>query len=47
MSSMMVLGSGLRRMEGAPVILLHGGLGHGGNWGYQVPALVGAAIVLL
>jgi pimeloyl-ACP methyl ester carboxylesterase len=21
------------------VILLHGGLGHGGNWGYQVPAL--------
>ena len=27
--------------SGAPVILLHGGLGHGGNWGYQVPALVG------
>jgi pimeloyl-ACP methyl ester carboxylesterase len=26
--------------SGAPVILLHGGLGHGGNWGYQVPALV-------
>ncbi|RYG31896.1 alpha/beta fold hydrolase [bacterium] len=25
---------------GVPVILLHGGLGHGGNWGYQVPALV-------
>jgi pimeloyl-ACP methyl ester carboxylesterase len=25
---------------GSPVILLHGGLGHGGNWGYQVPALV-------
>ncbi len=25
---------------GKPVILLHGGLGHGGNWGYQVPALV-------
>jgi pimeloyl-ACP methyl ester carboxylesterase len=24
---------------GAPVILLHGGLGHSGNWGYQVPAL--------
>jgi pimeloyl-ACP methyl ester carboxylesterase len=24
------------------VILLHGGLGHGGNWGYQVPALVGS-----
>jgi pimeloyl-ACP methyl ester carboxylesterase len=28
--------------SGAPVILLHGGLGHGGNWGYQVPALVGS-----
>ncbi len=28
--------------SGAPVILLHGGLGHGGNWGYQVPALTGA-----
>jgi len=27
---------------GSPVILLHGGLGHSGNWGYQVPALVGA-----
>jgi pimeloyl-ACP methyl ester carboxylesterase len=26
--------------SGAPVILLHGGLGHGGNWGYQVPMLV-------
>src|SRR5687768_3319321 len=26
--------------SGASVILLHGGLGHGGNWGYQVPALV-------
>jgi pimeloyl-ACP methyl ester carboxylesterase len=26
--------------SGAPVILLHGGLGHGGNWGYQVPALI-------
>jgi len=25
---------------GAPVILLHGGLGHSGNWGYQVPAIV-------
>ena len=25
---------------GFPVILLHGGLGHSGNWGYQVPALV-------
>ena len=27
---------------GSPVILLHGGLGHSGNWGYQVPALVNA-----
>jgi len=27
---------------GPPVILLHGGLGHSGNWGYQVPMLVGA-----
>lgn len=27
---------------GNPVILLHGGLGHSGNWGYQVPALVAA-----
>jgi pimeloyl-ACP methyl ester carboxylesterase len=26
--------------SGFPVILLHGGLGHSGNWGYQVPALV-------
>ena len=26
----------------SPVILLHGGLGHSGNWGYQVPALVEA-----
>ncbi|SMF82551.1 Pimeloyl-ACP methyl ester carboxylesterase [Tistlia consotensis] len=25
--------------EGPPVILLHGGLGHGGDWGHQVPAL--------
>jgi pimeloyl-ACP methyl ester carboxylesterase len=24
---------------GKPVILLHGGLGHGGNWGYQIPTL--------
>jgi pimeloyl-ACP methyl ester carboxylesterase len=28
--------------SGRPVILLHGGLGHSGNWGYQVPALVQA-----
>ncbi len=25
---------------GAPVLLLHGGLGHSGNWGNQVPALL-------
>jgi pimeloyl-ACP methyl ester carboxylesterase len=28
--------------EGPPVVLLHGGLGHSGNWGNQVPALVEA-----
>src|SRR6202011_1320107 len=28
--------------SGSPVILLHGGLGHSGNWGYQVPPLVGS-----
>lgn len=28
--------------SGSPVILLHGGLGHSGNWGYQVPALIGS-----
>ncbi|OWV92459.1 alpha/beta hydrolase [Rhizobium sp. R635] len=34
---------------GPAVILLHGGLGHSGNWGYQVPALVrsGRRIVLV
>jgi pimeloyl-ACP methyl ester carboxylesterase len=26
--------------SGSPVVLLHGGLGHSGNWGNQVPALV-------
>jgi pimeloyl-ACP methyl ester carboxylesterase len=26
--------------SGPVVILLHGGLGHAGNWGYQVPTLV-------
>jgi pimeloyl-ACP methyl ester carboxylesterase len=26
--------------SGPPIILLHGGLGHSGNWGYQVPALL-------
>jgi pimeloyl-ACP methyl ester carboxylesterase len=35
--------------SGAAVILLHGGLGHSGNWGYQVPALVkaGYRVVLI
>ncbi len=28
--------------RGAPVVLLHGGLGHSGNWGCQVPVLVTA-----
>ncbi len=28
--------------SGAPVILLHGGMGNAKNWGYQVPALVDA-----
>lgn len=28
--------------DGPPVLLLHGGLGHSGNWGYQIPALVAA-----
>lgn len=26
--------------SGSPVILLHGGFGHSGNWAYQVPALI-------
>src|ERR1051326_8109939 len=35
--------------SGPPVILLHGGLGHSGNWGYQVPALIssGYRVVLI
>ena len=34
---------------GEPVILLHGGLGNSGNWGYQVPALMvsGHRVVLV
>jgi pimeloyl-ACP methyl ester carboxylesterase len=28
--------------SGPAVILLHGGLGHSGNWGHQVPALIGS-----
>jgi pimeloyl-ACP methyl ester carboxylesterase len=26
--------------NGRPIVLLHGGLGNSGNWGYQVPSLV-------
>jgi pimeloyl-ACP methyl ester carboxylesterase len=26
--------------SGSPIILLHGGLGHSGNWSYQAPSLV-------
>ncbi|MDQ2930164.1 MAG: alpha/beta hydrolase [Gemmatimonadota bacterium] len=35
--------------SGPPVIMLHGGLGHAGNWGYQLPALVdsGYRVVLI
>ena len=35
--------------SGSPVILLHGGLGHSGNWGYQVLPLVerGFRVVLM
>ncbi len=33
--------------SGLPVILLHGGLGNSGNWGYQVPALVEAGYQVL
>lgn len=33
--------------SGPVVILLHGGLGHGGNWGAQVPALLAAGYRVL
>lgn len=35
--------------HGSPVVLLHGGLGHSGNWGYQVPALIasGYKVILI
>ena len=35
--------------SGPPVILLHGGLGHSGNWGHQVPPLIqaGHRVVLI
>ena len=34
---------------GRPVLLLHGGLGHSGNWGFQVPALArnGFRVILI
>ena len=28
--------------SGSPVIMLHGGLGHSGNWGYQVSMFINA-----
>jgi pimeloyl-ACP methyl ester carboxylesterase len=35
--------------SGPAVVMLHGGLGHSGNWGYQVPALLdsGYRVVLV
>lgn len=35
--------------QGRPVVLLHGGLGHSGNWAHQVPALraAGYRVVLI
>ncbi|HEV7318088.1 MAG TPA: alpha/beta hydrolase [Ensifer sp.] len=35
--------------SGKPVILLHGGLGHSGNWGFQVPVLhrAGYRVILI
>jgi pimeloyl-ACP methyl ester carboxylesterase len=35
--------------SGPPVVLLHGGLGHSGNWSYQVPALLasGYRVILI
>jgi pimeloyl-ACP methyl ester carboxylesterase len=35
--------------SGSPVVMLHGGLGHSGNWAYQVPALTqaGYQVVLI
>jgi pimeloyl-ACP methyl ester carboxylesterase len=40
MSKMTQPASGIALTALAPVILLHGGLGHSGNWRYQVPALI-------
>jgi pimeloyl-ACP methyl ester carboxylesterase len=33
--------------KGDPVILLHGGLGHGDVWGFQMPALVGFRVITI
>jgi pimeloyl-ACP methyl ester carboxylesterase len=35
--------------SGPPVLLLHGGLGHSGNWGYQLPTLLnsGRSVILI
>jgi hypothetical protein len=28
--------------DGPPVVMMHGGLGHAGNWSFQVPAVLSA-----
>lgn len=33
--------------EGEPVLLIHGGLGHGDVWGFQIPALAAAHKVIV
>lgn len=33
--------------SGFPLVLLHGGLGHSGNWSYQVPALTKAGFLVI
>ncbi|WP_304176781.1 alpha/beta fold hydrolase, partial [Phenylobacterium aquaticum] len=33
--------------EGPAVILLHGGMGHAGNWGWQIEALAGYRAVVI
>ncbi|MBL0728227.1 alpha/beta fold hydrolase [Piscinibacter sp. HJYY11] len=33
--------------DGPPVVLLHGGYGHAGNWGHQVPVLLAASFQVI
>jgi pimeloyl-ACP methyl ester carboxylesterase len=33
--------------DGPPVVLLHGGFGHAGNWGHQVPVLLAAGFQVI